>query len=81
MAKLINLRLFSQHFGINPTELDKESLLDPVLNADTKLFVDPLLPKGSSHPFCKARVSRHLSSGCPILSNSSAMVMRHGRPR
>jgi hypothetical protein len=40
MAKLINPKLFSQQFGINPTELDKEGLLDPVLNADTKLFVD-----------------------------------------
>ena len=50
MAKLINPKLFSQQFGINPTELDKEGLLDPVLNADTKLFVDPLLLKGSSHP-------------------------------
>jgi hypothetical protein len=50
MAKLINPKLFSRQFGINPTELDKEGLLDPVLNADTKLFVDPLLLKGSSHP-------------------------------
>ena len=50
MAKLINPRVFSQQFGVPATALDAEGLLDPVLNADTKLFVDPLLFKNSTHP-------------------------------
>lgn len=50
MPKLINPRVFSQQFGISSSALDAEGLLDPVLNADTKLFVDPLLFKNSTHP-------------------------------
>lgn len=50
MAKLINPKVFSQQFRIAPSAVDKEGLLDPVLNADTKLFVDPLLLKKSKHP-------------------------------
>jgi hypothetical protein len=43
MASLIHPKLFSQHFGINPNLLAQADLLDPFLNADTKLFIDPLL--------------------------------------
>jgi hypothetical protein len=40
MAKLFRPRLFSQQFGINHAALQKAGLLDPFLNADTKLFVE-----------------------------------------
>ena len=43
MSTLHNPRLFSQHFGIPQADLDKAGLFDPFLNADTKLFIDPLL--------------------------------------
>ena len=43
MASLIHPKLFSQHFAINPKLLAQADLLDPFLNADTKLFIDPLL--------------------------------------
>jgi hypothetical protein len=49
MAKLFKPRLFSQQFGINPATLQKAGLLDPFLNADTKLFIDPLLLRHSSN--------------------------------
>src|SRR5689334_10507837 len=49
MAKLFRPRLFSQQFGINQAALQKAGLLDPFLNADTKLFVDPLLLRHSSN--------------------------------
>jgi hypothetical protein len=49
MAKLFRPRLFSQQFGINHASLQKAGLLDPFLNADTKLFVDPLLLRHSSN--------------------------------
>lgn len=40
---------FSDAFGITPAALAKEGVLDPVLNVDTKLFIDPLLLSSSSH--------------------------------
>lgn len=43
MAKLINPALFSQYFGISSDILDREGFVDPILNCDTKLFIDPLL--------------------------------------
>ncbi|MFL1461606.1 hypothetical protein ACI6QG_05340 [Roseococcus sp. DSY-14] len=43
MPSLINPELFSSRFNINSTELNRAGLLDPILNADTKLFIDPLL--------------------------------------
>jgi hypothetical protein len=49
MAKLFRPRLFSQQFGINHTALQRAGLLDPFLNADTKLFIDPLLLRHSSN--------------------------------
>ncbi len=41
--------LFSQQFGVSPIRLAKLGVLDIILNADTKLFVDPLLLSFSSH--------------------------------
>lgn len=43
MATLIRPVLFTAHFGVPPQKLASEGLLDPILNADTKLFIDPLL--------------------------------------
>lgn len=46
MAKIKKPLLFSKHFGIHEKALDKEGLIDPFLNVDTQLFIDPiLLPK------------------------------------
>ena len=55
MAKLFRPMLFSQHFGINPTVLQKAGLLDPFLNADTKLFIDPLLLRHSRNPLVSGK--------------------------
>ncbi|MGY4295112.1 hypothetical protein ACVWXN_003207 [Bradyrhizobium sp. i1.4.4] len=49
MAKIINPRLFSQQFGVPKADIDKAGFLDPLLNADTKLFIDPLLLRKSSN--------------------------------
>lgn len=43
MRKLVNPVLFSKHFGITPETLKRENLVDPILNCDTRLFIDPLL--------------------------------------
>jgi hypothetical protein len=49
MGKISNPVQFSGHFGISETELDKLGVLDPTLNVDVKLFIDPLLLSASKH--------------------------------
>lgn len=49
MGKIRNPIRFSEHYSIDSKELDDRGLLDPTLNADTKLFIDPLLLEDSSH--------------------------------
>ncbi|EMP4443457.1 hypothetical protein WD376_004475 [Vibrio vulnificus] len=49
MAKITKPLLFSKHFGIDVKELDDAGLIDPFLNVDTQLFIDPVLLNKSSH--------------------------------
>jgi len=62
-VSLVNPVLFSQRFNVSPTALDTAALLDPFLNADTKLFIDPLLLEKSAHPTIKARGLAVLRAG------------------
>ena len=41
--------LFSVYFDIDPVAFDKAGLLDPYINTDTPLFIDPLLIDKSSN--------------------------------
>lgn len=41
--------LFSTYFDVDPVEFDKAGLLDPYVNTDTPLFIDPLLIDKSSN--------------------------------
>ena len=41
--------LFSAYFGVDVVEFDKAGLLDPYINTDTPLFIDPLLIDKSSN--------------------------------
>jgi len=50
MAKIKNPVLFSDHFGMDSQVLDAAGVLDPTLNVDTGLFIDPLLLEHSRHP-------------------------------
>ncbi|MFG1416964.1 hypothetical protein V5F38_03995 [Xanthobacter sp. V0B-10] len=43
MARFRDPALFSQHFGVDPRRLADRGIFDPVLNGDTKLFIDPML--------------------------------------
>jgi hypothetical protein len=54
VAKLINPVLFTQRFPVTASDLAKAGLLDPILNSDTKLFIDPLLLASSSNATVKA---------------------------
>lgn len=49
MAKISNPVRFSEYYKIEAKDLDKRGVLDPTLNADTKLFIDPLLLQFSAH--------------------------------
>lgn len=55
MATLIRPVLFSAHFGVSPAKLGAKGLLDPILNADTKLFIDPLLLRTSTNSKIRAQ--------------------------
>ena len=41
-------KYFSDHFNIDKSKLKELGVFDPILNFDTKLFVEPLLLKKSS---------------------------------
>ena len=49
MAKIRDPRTFSDYYGIDPTELASREVLDPTLNVDTRLFIDPFLLAESKH--------------------------------
>jgi hypothetical protein len=50
-AKLVDPVLFSKHYGIDQASFQKKGLIEPILNADTKLFIDPLLLASSQNEF------------------------------
>ena len=47
--KIRNPKSFADAFGIKPERLKNLGVFNPVLNADTKLFIDPLLLSASAH--------------------------------
>ena len=49
MARFSDVLLFSTHFEVSPARLEKLGVLDPALNVDTNLFIDPLLLARSAH--------------------------------
>ena len=61
MARISSPILFSHKFGINPSILNDEGIFDPILNIDTKLFIDPLLLAQSSHKIIKDQAANELN--------------------
>lgn len=49
MAKIKNPIRFSSYFGVSEDVLSRLEILNPTLNADTKLFIDPFLIPESGH--------------------------------
>ena len=49
MSKIQEPILFSSYFGIEPNVLDDHGLIDPFLNVDTQLFIDPVLLEKSTN--------------------------------
>ena len=60
---LVNPVLFSKHFAVSTAALAKANLLDPVLNSDTKLFIDPLLVPKSQNLHMKKQGRTGLEGG------------------
>lgn len=50
MGIIRNPKSFSEHFGISSESLDRLGILNPMLNIDTKLFIDPILLDNSVRP-------------------------------
>ncbi|TAV12593.1 hypothetical protein ELI37_19850 [Rhizobium leguminosarum] len=48
MSKFSDPALFSNHFNVNRDNMLAMNVFDPVLNVDTKLFIDPMLLENSS---------------------------------
>ncbi len=49
MAKVVSPILFSTAFGVTPNSLSKAGLIDPFINVDTELFIDPVLLEKSQN--------------------------------
>jgi len=49
LAKIKNPKLFSSVFSVDSSLLKRLGVFDPILNVDSRLFIDPLLLKASSH--------------------------------
>jgi hypothetical protein len=71
MAKIRNPARFSEHFKVDTALLTKSGVLNPTLNADTKLFIDPLLLGDSAHPEISGEgrqaYIRHFSTAISLL--------------
>lgn len=76
-ASLIQPVLFSAKFQISSSALEKAGLIDPILNSDTKLFIDPLLIAKSANPIMRDRgisvLKQRFSDILDLLDTSQAV--------
>jgi hypothetical protein len=75
LAKIINPVRFSDWFGLDSALLDAAGALDPSLNVDTGLFVDPMLLETSQHPEMHAEAvatyRKHFETVIKLLTGSN----------
>lgn len=80
MGRIAPPLLFSAAFSIDPAELRGRGVLDPALNVDTKLFIDPLLlPFSRYDAFASSgwkRYEEHFGRVISALSKSEAIADR-----
>ena len=76
MAKIQNPLLFSKHFGVDEKALANAGLIDPFLNVDTQLFIDPVLLEKSANQRISVDAYRtfcdHFSNYIRLLAISKA---------
>jgi hypothetical protein len=74
MAKVQSPILFSTYFGLKPGVMEGAGLIDPFLNVDTQLFIDPTLLEKSSNKIIKDKAlpefRRHFSDFLRLLAIS-----------
>lgn len=74
MAKIQNPTLFSKYFEIDPGHIEKSGLIDPFLNVDIPLFIDPVLLEKSGINLIKTAATeqfrRHFGNFIRLLSIS-----------
>jgi hypothetical protein len=74
MGKIRNPKLFSQEFNVEPKALAKLGLLDPILNGDTRLFIDPILLRSSRNVVIQSvgqqSFSKYFGDIIKLLANS-----------
>ncbi|MFA5879219.1 MAG: hypothetical protein WC860_03495, partial [Candidatus Margulisiibacteriota bacterium] len=51
---------FSDYFKVDKTKLSELGIFDPILNFDTKLFVDPILLKSSSNEIIRNSRNKYM---------------------
>jgi hypothetical protein len=78
MAKLVNLDLFSIRFGLANGAFDAAGLIDPILNCDTKLFIDPLLLASSANKTIRIRAHKLLKDRFGNIIKLVAVSKAHG---
>jgi hypothetical protein len=74
MATIRNPATFSTRFEVPPSALKRLGALDPVLNADTNLFIDPMLLAESRHREMKRAAQRfhhHFATLASLLAASA----------
>jgi hypothetical protein len=67
MARVQNPILFSKHFGVSPKALSDAGLIDPFLNVDVPLFIDPVLLEKSNNKTIKKSASARFRAHFEIL--------------
>lgn len=74
MGKIKNLVMFSEHFNVDRKMLFDMGVFNPILNLDTRLFIDPILLKTSKHSFIKEdaviEYNKYFATIISLLSNS-----------
>ncbi|MGZ4974994.1 MAG: hypothetical protein ACXWDN_19720 [Limisphaerales bacterium] len=61
MARIKSPKLFSLESGVDPKAIEKLRLLDPIMNSDTKLFIDPVLLRSSKNQIIKSKGNRQFT--------------------
>jgi len=62
MARFINPTLFSAFYCIDHKKLDKLGVFDPILNYDSRVFIDPLLIRSSKHKEIRIHANHRYTS-------------------
>lgn len=80
MSRLSRPILFSEHFSVDRTSLEEADLVDPILNCDTPLFVDPLLVPSSANPIIGGSATSRLERRFADIMRMAALSERRGDP-